>query len=272
MAGLQSALSSFWRGNATFSVVLATLLVAGITTDFLPAQTSHLARYSQAAGLILVTVWLTVGAIRTANRIVQESPGAVSIWALYSAVLMLVVLTVFQIASLFLPASEVITPDTGKPPKVTHKGDDIFIKGRIDYRILTELRPLLASDPSAKVIWLQSTGGNVIAGRSIGLAIERAGLDTKIDGKCYSACTLAFAGGRNRILSQGATMGFHGYRFDSVLRVQTISSAEIQTKDRVFLARRGVAADFLDRIYKVRPEDIWIPTRTELLAAGVITQ
>ncbi|MBV1864391.1 MAG: hypothetical protein KUG74_08115 [Rhodobacteraceae bacterium] len=272
MAGLQSALSSYWRGNAPFSVVLVTLLVAGIATDFLPTQESHLARYSQSAGLILITVWLTIGAIRTVNRIVLDSPGAVSIWALYSAVLMLLVLTALQVASLFLPASEVVTPDADKPPKVTHTGDDVFIKGRIDYRILTELRPFLANDPPAKVIWLQSTGGNVIAGRSIGLAIEQSGLDTKVDGHCYSACTLAFAGGRNRILPQGATMGFHGYRFDSVLRVQTVSSAEIQAKDRVFLARRGVAAGFLDRIYKIRPEDIWIPTRIELQQAGVITQ
>jgi len=155
---------------------------------------------------------------------------------------------------------------------VTRMGDVITIAGDIDYRILTELKPFLTEETPAKYISIRSTGGNVIAGRSIGLAIERAGLDTQVDQQCYSACTLVFAGGTHRTLPKGAMLGFHGYRFDTKMRVQTITSAEIQAKDRVYLARRGISVEFMDRIYSTSPEQIWIPTRTELLTGGVITR
>jgi len=221
--------------------------------------------------MALAAGWLIVGALRTTNRLIHQSPGALTIWAVYGAVFIFFVLVSLQLTSLFLPASDVIVHDNTKPPKVTRNGMDIYITGDIDYRTLTELRPLLAELSPAKTVWLNSTGGHVIAGRSIGLAIESAGLDTAVDGQCYSACTLAFAGGKKRGLSETATLGFHGYRYDNSMRVQTITSAEIQAKDRIFLGRRGIDALFLDKVYKVKPEDIWIPSRAELLAARVIT-
>ncbi len=262
----------FWQGKASFAVVLSTLLAAAIACSFFPTESSNVIRFTQATVMVLTTVILSTGALRTGGRLLREKPSALSVWAIYGGVFILLVFVAIQLASLFLPASSVIVHDNRKPPKVTLNGDQIHIEGDIDYRVLTELRPFLASDPPAKSIWMQSTGGHVIAGRSIGLAIERSRLDTIVNGQCYSACTLAFAGGKHRFLPEGATLGFHGYRFDNPMRVQTITKAEIEAKDRIFLARRGVSMLFLDKVYKVPPEDIWIPSREDLLSAGVLTQ
>lgn len=222
--------------------------------------------------MVLVAGWLTIGANRTATRIIHERPGTVSVWAVYGTILVLLVLTSLQLANLFFPPSSVIKHNNSKPPKVIRNGSDIYITGDIDYRTLTELRPLLTSHTPATTIWLNSTGGHVIAGRSIGLVIEQAGLDTTVEGQCYSACTLVFAGGKQRVLTTTATLGFHGYRYDSTQRVRTITSVEIQAKDRIFLRRRGVSTTFLDKVFNVKPENIWIPSHAELLAAGVITK
>jgi len=260
----------YWRGEIELPLLMTILLAACLAFPFFHADSTLMIRYSRAAVMLLLSGWLSIGALRCADKILQERPGSLSVWAIYGILLMLWVLTVAQVASLFLPASDVLVLDEHKPPKVVRDGADVRVSGDIDYRTLTELRVFLNSDNPPVVAWLQSTGGNVIAGRSIGLAIERAGMDTAVDGKCYSACTLAFAGGVQRLLSEGAALGFHGYRFDMPMRVQTLSRDEIEAKDRVFLVRRGVTANFLDRVYRVPPEEIWIPTRAELLAAGMI--
>ncbi len=217
-------------------------------------------------------LYLMVGALRTANHMMKSGSGPQAVWVIYCGVPVLLLLTAMRVISLILPESDVLLPIDTRLPKVVVLNGQIEITGAIDYRTFTELDAVLKQDPRPSTILLNSDGGNVIAGRSIGLLIERSGLDTLVEINCFSACTLAFAGGHNRRLLDAGRLGFHGYQFDHGDRVQTLEVSEIEAKDRVYLQRRGVSVEFLDRVYQTEPEDIWIPSRVELIAAGVITE
>jgi hypothetical protein len=145
-------------------------------------------------------------------------------------------------------------------------GDVAFVAGEIDYQILTELKAV----SGVRTVELESTGGSVQAGRAIGLLIAASGWDTRVTGHCFSACTLAFAGGVLRDLRPSGRLGFHSYSVDSALRVQIVNQDDIVEKDRVFLKKQGFSAAFVDRIFATSFEDLWEPTREELRSAGVI--
>ena len=117
---------------------------------------------------------------------------------------------------------------------------------------------------------LDSTGGNIFAGRSMAREIAGAGLATRVEGRCFSACTLAFVAGAPRSLGADGKLGFHGYAFDSAMRVQTFDVGKEEARDRDWMAAQGVAADFLDRVFATPPSELWQPERAELVAAGVI--
>ncbi|MEM0898474.1 MAG: hypothetical protein AAGI92_00805 [Pseudomonadota bacterium] len=61
------------------------------------------------------------------------------------------------------------------------------------------------------VVMFDSPGGNLVAGIEIGKAIRLLNLETiVVDGAvCASACGLAWLGGVNRYLTEGAQVGFH---------------------------------------------------------------
>ena len=154
----------------------------------------------------------------------------------------------------------------GYAPKVSVLEGVATVSGDIDYQILTELK----ATQDVRLVVLQSAGGSVQAGRAIGLFVSANGMDTRVDGQCYSACTLVFAGGVQRVLGPEGQLGFHGYRLDESMRVQTVNKAAIEDKDRAFLVAHGFDPVFVERVFATPSDDLWTPTLAELNAAGVL--
>ena len=70
------------------------------------------------------------------------------------------------------------------------------------------------------VVALNSDGGSLLAGMTIGAMIREWGFQTevnnydertKLGGRCFSACALAFLGGHQRSISDQSTIGFHQF-------------------------------------------------------------
>jgi hypothetical protein len=219
--------------------------------------------------LAVVTIWQVVGGVRFSERVLREG-GVLRVWAVYGAILASLGLNGARALSVVLPQPDVYLEIEGYAPKVVVDGRKAFVAGEVDYQVMTELRAVVAQGEIVEVV-LESTGGNVIAGRSIGLFLARQGLKTRVEGRCFSACTLIFVGGVVRVLGPEGRLGFHGYRFDSINRVQTVELVDVVEKDRAYLAGRGVSPDFVDRIFVTPPEVLWEPTRAELRGAGVVT-
>jgi hypothetical protein len=67
---------------------------------------------------------------------------------------------------------------------------------------------------SRAIVALRSDGGSVVAGIRIGEAIRLKGFSSVVEGRCASACALAWLGGTHRFMADGAQIGFHA-AFDS---------------------------------------------------------
>lgn len=92
-------------------------------------------------------------------------------------------------------------------------------------------------------------------------------LPTTVTAECASACAFAFAGGKERLVTGDAALGLHASRNPSVL----LAWLKNTTEQDIFLRRRGFDAAFIARANDVTNDDLWFPTRDELLAAHVIT-
>ncbi|MCP5072554.1 MAG: hypothetical protein GY947_04565 [Rhodobacteraceae bacterium] len=264
-------LGRFWQGRAPLSAVVIALIVVGTATGYAIAALGPDWLALRLTVLTLVVVFLIAGSLRTATRLLNSGTGPQAVWAIYGAIVVLLYLTVLRVVGFFLLESNVTQPIVLRPPKVVVIEGRAEVLGEIDYRTYTELGEILEAHPDLSTVLLNSRGGNVIAGRSIGLLIERNEVDTLVEEECFSACTLIFAGGKNRELGENAKLGFHGYQFDHDQRVQTVEINKVVAEDRAYLERRGIAPTFLDRVYQVSSEEMWIPTREELTAAGMLT-
>lgn len=151
-------------------------------------------------------------------------------------------------------------PETGR----------IQISGSFDIGLAAVLGRVLSQDPSVSVIELNSVGGNIYQGRAVANLIEEYHLDTYVDTRCYSACALAFMAGKRRILGSEGELGFHGYGFANLLTPPNADPLKEQQRDLAWYAERISDKGFLSRIFEADCSSLWIPTRDELLAAGVV--
>ncbi|WP_206151872.1 hypothetical protein, partial [Staphylococcus aureus] len=67
---------------------------------------------------------------------------------------------------------------------------------------------VLRASRQIRVVHLTSVGGRIGEGEKLYQLIKDNGLIAYVSGRCMSACTVAFAGGRERVLLKGATLGF----------------------------------------------------------------
>ena len=168
------------------------------------------------------------------------------------------------------------------PAEVYVSGSTLVYNGRIDEESYTLFRR--ASDESGDdvtAIRINSRGGDVRSAIKIGHWIYDQGMDVVVDTYCFSSCAnYIFTAGRNKIIWEGAIVGWHGsaqqdehiarslgisleeywrQQFDSVvmpgLPQGTIvwwSSNRLIREERAFLERVGVRVDAL--VYGIMPE------------------
>ena len=114
---------------------------------------------------------------------------------------------------------------------------------------------------------LDSFGGRIGEGKKLNALIRARKLDTYVEVKCMSACTLAFAAGSQRILRRGAVLGFHRGAFPGSQPDDSTSSVE-----REIYAAAGFSRPFIDRALATKNSDMWKPDATELLSYRVVTK
>lgn len=155
------------------------------------------------------------------------------------------------------------------------------------------IRELLRSHPD---IWKIVLTGSFVAtndGLQVACIIDDFGLDTEVEGKCSHACIYMFVSGKPKILGSGAMIGLRRRAMDANrLRETFTAGAEnfgwadefgqaAMMYDRgqsdmrwalLHLVQHGVSLDFALKIFSIPREDMWWPTREELVEGGVITE
>jgi len=165
--------------------------------------------------------------------------------------------------------------------------------GGLDAYDETEVISYLFDHPEIKTLRVTGPGGYGPAGRAISDYLLRHSINTVAFGECYSACARIFLGGKSRMLAPGATLGFHRpwivkesekrfyeanrikekweEEFDYVPWIYDVAIGDV-VEGLTFLRSRGVNMDFILKIYSTSSYVIWVPSREELLEAGILTE
>lgn len=143
-------------------------------------------------------------------------------------------------------------------------GTEVEIVGGIKFGLTDDLIKILDASRQVKVVHLDSVGGRLGEGEKLFNLIRNRSLSTYVSSKCLSACTLAFAGGRERFLHRGAILGFHEGSFPG------IEDADNAIQREVF-GQAGFDKGFIDKAMSTPPTSIWKPTSDMLLSSKVVT-
>src|SRR5262249_54038767 len=117
----------------------------------------------------------------------------------------------------------------------------------------------LALGTDAAIVVFHSPGGNLFAGIEIGKAIHLKGFSTYVpDGLlCASACSLAWLGGRSRLMSDTAKIGFHAAYTEQ--RGQNNVSAPGNALVGAYLTRLGLPDSAIVYITRSAPDGMqWL--------------
>jgi hypothetical protein len=221
---------------------------------------------------VVILIWQLVGSWRAADVHLRDGGGMVLLWCSYGAMVIALALAVLQwldaVAARAPPAVAPLIAPMQLP--LDSRGRIVTLSGPLSWPMHSALEGLLQEPNHIRTVNLDSTGGLVFAARALANLIEGENLDTHVDGRCLSACTLVFMAGQQRSVGISSELGFHQYAIDEPNRVQTISVTEELAKDRAYFQRRGASAAFVESVFQASPEQMWIPTHAQLQEAGVL--
>lgn len=180
------------------------------------------------------------------------------------------------LAALCLSLSAQLWAQSAAEPRFTiwlsEDGHFLRFEGSIHYGATEHLSQVLADTPSIRHLRLNSGGGLVAEARGMVRLIGEYQLSTSVYGDCESTCALVFIAGTERMLEPDARLGFHRYHQTSPVMAMFMNSDAEQEKDMAIYRKQGVAEHFLARIIETPPNEMWFPSKAELLEAGVLTR
>ncbi len=191
------------------------------------------------------------------------------------------------------------SPVYAEEGKFVISGDTLFYstdleglrQSYISIEDIENFREILYQNPEVKKVNLSSHGGIMGAGIEIGRIIKDFGVETIVTKECSSACTFIFVAGAGRTLAPGALLGFHRPSWDlekiaiyykqnkaDYGWVNEFSFASWVQGDTFYEAGRlfqvfgeaGVELEFIIQTLQYSGDQMWYPSRNELLGSGVL--
>jgi hypothetical protein len=230
--------------------------------------------------IVAVTTWQLVGIWRSATHYAarRRRGGRNTFWGVLAKIA--VVLGVLNSVVQFARAG---TPQLSETFKMAFMGDpkmpayflrvmrdnsEIEITGGLKFGLTEDFEKTLREFPRIHVVHLNSVGGRIGEAAKLYHAIKDRGLITYVDAACLSACTLAYAAGRERWIAPTGQLGFHGPAFPGFSAANLASAVTMQ---KGLMVASGFDPAFVDRALAVPDTQIWQPTLQELTNARVVT-
>jgi len=288
-------IARYWRGEYSLGVSYWLFgLIGNLGVSFLVVGIISLFRtergYEPRAILgSLVCVWLVIvafmiwqvgGVWRSANRLIarRQAVRKRAGWATVAKVV--IVLGLFGSLNSFLTSglpqlietSRIVFLDDPEIPdysiRVMRNGTEAEITGGFKYGLTDDFSKILKASRQIKVVHLDSIGGRVGEAIRLNSVLKPQGVDTYVSSGCYSACTIAFAAGRSRIIRKGAVLGFHAPAFPGMTKAE-LESASLDQK-QIFI-KAGFNKSFVDKALSTPSSDMWKPSAQLMAADDVIT-
>jgi hypothetical protein len=281
---------SFWVFGFIGNIVIAILPTVAITLFEADRGYKPTAIFSATVaiwtGIFMIAVWQTAGVWRSAARSAGRVPSSyaeaggpppaagLTFWAGMARIVAVVafarLLGAFateglpQVGELYKIAFQ---DDPDIPPytiRLMRDGTEAEIAGGFKYG-LTDDFAAVADTARLKVVHLDSIGGRLGEGEKLFALIRQRGFNTYVSSRCLSACTLAFAGGHERFLLKGASLGFHKGGFPGV------SDDEFDNLQHKVFTAAGFDSGFIEKALSTPHTDLWKPSTEALIAARVVT-
>ncbi|MBM0105906.1 hypothetical protein JM946_14335 [Steroidobacter sp. S1-65] len=266
---------SYWVNNWGATALLWGLLVAA--NKFLPEVSLRMQSSAVLAlhGLILIVgAWCAVGVWRSSKF--HAARGGARVWA--GAAQFLVVLGAIGTVSNFflynLPQIQehwLIARDRDPlghiETQLTRDRRGLVLSGNLGAGSADKIRAVLDQEPDVETLVLETPGGRVGEAALIARLVRERKLKTYVEGRCESACTVILIAGVDRAVTASAVIGFHRASFPGM----SASLDKAMTDDLIEQYRAaGLPEDFLAQVRDTRADDMWYPTREELLGAHAI--
>lgn len=149
----------------------------------------------------------------------------------------------------------------------------------------------IAGPPSRTTIYINSTGGNVEAAIGIGRLIREGWFSTSIGsyhlstaipdipmvkrellaGRCYSAATLVYLGGKLRYFSDGSEFGVHQFSYKDPTPENLVLSQALSAKIAQFIVDMEISLGFMEISSSTPSGEINIIDLELLRTLGVVT-
>lgn len=136
-------------------------------------------------------------------------------------------------------------------------GERLQINGDLTPAFVEAMQKVLDGNPLVTAVELNSKGeGDIAAARALRDFIHAKGLNTFVDEECSGLCTVVFLGGKRRVVTETAKLGFSSFKQDTdALRREDVAL--------------GVSDAFLQKAL-ASPETSY-PSADDLLGAGAVT-
>ncbi len=269
---------SYWLNGVLLGNVVG-LAVLGLNEAIATASSLRLIAavcLSAIVFALIVHVWTIVGVWRSAGK--HRARGGRAFWAGAARVAVAVgaVVTALRLNAQLGPgASELRLIALGLDPlgsvqiRLSRDGKVIHVSGFLREGSSRTVRDLLKAAPGVSMMALNSPGGRLHEAKEIARLVRARRLDTYVQTECDSACTIVLLAGQVRAADPSARIGFHQPSFAGMTR----AGQEEFTEEVLTIYREdGIPQAFLDHVKSTDSNDMWYPTREELIAANVITR
>jgi len=278
-----------WRGEFSLplaywgiSVLFVGLIriVSGVLTVELEAASTSLTStawllFGLYAFTFVIICWSLVGTWRSATRYSLEKKS--NIWSGFAK--LAIVLGVIQISSTFLtqeaPILKVMTPylmgsntSTRITVEILDDGKTIKLSGMFGNGSFNTFKSSLDKNPNINRISLSSNGGLFKEVSLIAEEVLLKRIDTYVEDKCESFCTIVFLSGYNRFSTPNAKIGFHS----PSLKGASHLDEDLHSGSKKLYAKLRVSKEFIDKIYSTPNSDMWYPGHKELIDAGIVNK
>ncbi|SED19789.1 hypothetical protein SAMN05444161_2734 [Rhizobiales bacterium GAS191] len=274
---------SYWvigfLGNIVIGIILMIAHAAAVSRDYDPRLIlGHLVVIWLGIGAM--APWQFVGVWRSAEARIRERArmGRNAPWAALAklAVVLGVLRLGAALATTGIPqiteaSRMVFLDDPDLPPyalRIMRNGTELEVMGGFKYGLHDDLIRLLRAAPKVRAIHLDSIGGRVGEAEKVYKTIRDRGFVTYVAHECMSACTVAFAGGRERWMGRQAKLGFHAPDFAGM---RAADLADMTQGQREIFAASGFDKAFVDRAFSTPNNKMWTPSVEELSRARVVT-
>jgi len=273
-AGELSLPTSYWLNNILGNVLCFAVII-GVTIGL--SFTHNLLLLFPALALtwgviLIVAVWQIVGTWRSAGRTLREDEGWFWPWVVRLLLILAVLnngrVLVQQAAPQLSDAWQAAVGDPAFGPRgvrILRDGTELELTGGFARGQAAAFKAALDAAPRAHVLHLDSDGGRIGEAVSIRDMMIAREMDTIVDRRCMSACTLVFLGGERRWLGAGAVLGFHSASYVGV------AAPMLNDDFRAAFNEAYVPTWFSAVALRTPPTSIWKPTVSQLVDAGVVT-